>query len=168
MALSCWFIPQTRGCSIDPVHEDRRFRYAQARGIGENIARDAAAWICARIDSSLAGKGETVAVSVNPGPARNAALLSFHAAELPPNPALVDREGRSYPLQLLSDEGRSAVFFDERSTPRQLRFAMGMVKKGRLLELGVQSERASWQTASILRIDLELAQNGFSPFDWDA
>ncbi len=33
------------GCSIDPVHDDMRYRYAQARGLAANIADDAARFI---------------------------------------------------------------------------------------------------------------------------
>jgi alpha-mannosidase len=156
------------GCSIDEVHEDMRFRYAQARGLGENVAAQAAAAIAAQVDSSFAGSGETVAVAVNPGPSRSAALLSFPAENLPVDPVLVDAEGRRHPVQLLSEEGGSAVFFDEHFTTRQLKFVMGMVKEGKLLEFSVTDARASWESQSVLRIDLQLVERGYSRFDWNA
>jgi hypothetical protein len=157
------------GCSIDQVHEDMRYRYAQARGLGENIAREAAATLVSRVDCSWAEAAETVAVAVNPGPGCTDALLSFPVVRLPPDPVLVDREGRPHPLQLLSADAASAVFFDERFTPRQLTFAMGMVKHGKLMELSVTEARASWESKpSVLRIDLELVERGHTAFDWDA
>jgi alpha-mannosidase len=54
------------GCSIDAVHDDMRFRYAQARGIAENIVGDAAAALAARLDTSAGG-----VVALNPGPSRS-------------------------------------------------------------------------------------------------
>jgi alpha-mannosidase len=156
------------GCSIDAVHEDMRYRYAQARGLGENVVRQAGAYLASQADSSFARPGETVAVALNPGPSRVAALLSFPAGRLPPDPVLVDREGRPHAVQLLSAEGGSAVFFDERFTPRQLTFAMGMVKHGKFLELSVVDAKASWEDPSVLRIDLELVERGHSEFNWDA
>ena len=156
------------GCSIDQVHDEMRYRYGQARGIAENVAAEAAQALASRADTSFAGPGETMAVAVNPGPARRAAALLFPAARLPARPVMVDANGRRFPVQLLSEEGGGAVFFDERFTPRQLRFAMGMVRDGRILEYSVHDARASWETPSVLRIDLELTQHGFSRFDWDA
>jgi len=162
------------GCSIDAVHEDMRYRFAQARGLGENIARQAASEVAARVDCSWAdagdaGAAETIAVAVNPGPSRTGALLSFPAVRLPPDPVLVDRDGSSHPVQLLSAGAGSAVFFDERFSPRQLRFAMGMVKQGKIMELSVVEAKTSWESRpSILRIDLELVERGHSAFDWNA
>ena len=156
------------GCSIDEVHEDMRYRYAQARGLAANVASDAAAWLASRADTSFAGTGEAVAVALNPGPARRGALLSFSAPAVPPNPELVDREGRVHPGQLLSEEGGSAIFFDERFSPRQLKLAMGMVKDGTFLEFSVQKASASWESPTVLRVELELGSKGFSAFDWNA
>ena len=157
------------GCSIDAVHEDMKYRYSQARGVGENVASEAASTIGSRVDASFAGDGETVAVAINPGPSRSNALLSFPASNLPVDPVMVDGEGLRHPLQLLSEEGGSAIFFDERFTPRQLKFAMGMVKDGKILELSVLNARASWEEhPSVLRVDLELVERGYSQFDWEA
>lgn len=156
------------GCSIDPVHEDMKYRYAQARGLAHNCAADAAAAIAARVDASFAASGATVAVALNPGPARRNALLSFPAAEVPDNPVLLDREGGRHSAQVIVEGGGSSFFFDERFTPRQLTFVMGMVKHGEILTFKVRGAKATWESESILRIDLELADKGFSGFDWDA
>jgi alpha-mannosidase len=156
------------GCSIDQVHEDMRYRFAQARGLAANIAADAARTLADRVDSSFAAAVATMVIALNPGPARKSALLSCPVAELPADPVLVDREGAAHPVQVLAEQGGSAVFFDERFTPGQLRFAMGMVKDGKLLEFTVRDARASWEGPSVLRIDLELAERGYSGFDWNA
>jgi len=44
---------------------------------------------------------------------------------------------------------------------------MGMVRDGKILELSVQDARASWEDyPSVLRIDLELVERGYSRFEW--
>lgn len=153
------------GCSIDPVHDDMRYRYAQARGLAKNIADDAARYIAGRIRGPFA-QAETV-VAVNPAPARTARALSFAAAEVPARAVLQNAAGELLPVQAVSESGEPALFFDERFRPAQLRLAMGLVRNGQIMSYRIQNARTSWESDSVLRVDLTLAEGGAAGFDWN-
>lgn len=53
------------GCSIDLVHEDMKYRFSQARQIGERLGREATQQIAAHIEGGV-GEGELRVVVFNP------------------------------------------------------------------------------------------------------
>jgi mannosylglycerate hydrolase len=153
------------GCSIDAVHDDMKYRYAQARGLAANIAGDAARFIA----RALGGPADRESIAcVNPGPARTARALSFPVPEVPERPVLQDTTGELVPVQVNLETGESALFFDEHFKPAQLRLAMGLVRDGQIMSYRIQDARTSWESDSVLRVDLSLAEGGVSSFDWNA
>lgn len=154
------------GCSIDAVHQDMRYRYAQARALALNAAADAARFIADKMGG--ARTPSNVVVAVNPAPARTARALSFACGEAPPEPVLQDPAGGLLPVQIVSESGESALFFDERFRPAQLRLALGLVRNGEIMSYRVHDARTSWESESVLRVDLTLAEGGVSGFDWNA
>jgi alpha-mannosidase len=153
------------GCSIDSVHDDMRYRYAQARGLAKNIADDAARYIAGRMRGPFT-PAEAI-VAVNPAPARSARALSFEVAEVPARPVLQNAAGHLFPIQVVSESGEPALFFDERFRPAQLRLAMGLVRNGQIMSYRIQNARTSWESDSVLRVDLSLAEGGAAGFDWN-
>ncbi len=153
------------GCSIDAVHDDMKYRYAQARGLAANIADDAARFIAGTMGAPAA-TGEAF-VAVNPAPARTARCLSCAVAEVPPRPVVQDAAGTLFPAQAVSESGESALFFDERFKPAQLRLALGLVRNGEIMSYRISGARTSWESASVVRVDVTLAEGGESRFDWN-
>jgi alpha-mannosidase len=162
------------GCSIDPVHEDMKYRYAQARGLARNIADDAARFVAGRLGGLAARGGPGVSsaqggivVGINPAPARMARALSFTVAEIPVRAVLQDAAGELFPVQTISESGEPALFFDERFRPAQLRLALRLVRNGEIMSYRIQDARTSWESDSVLRVDVTLAEGGASGFDWN-
>ncbi len=78
-----------------------------------------------------------------------------------------DAEGGLSNVQIVSQSGESALFFDEHFRPAQLRLAMGLVRNGEVMSYRIQDARTSWESDSVLRVDLSLAEAGASSFDWN-
>jgi mannosylglycerate hydrolase len=154
------------GCSIDPVHDDMRYRYAQARGLARNVVEDAARHIAGRLGTPSA-RGQAVVV-LNPGPARRARAISFTVADMPAQPVLQNAAGELFRVQASTESGEPALFFDERFRPAQLRLAMGLVRNGEIMSYRIQNARATWESETVLRVDVMLAEGGASGFDWNA
>ncbi len=152
------------GCSIDAVHDDMKYRYAQARGLAAHIADDAARFIAGRLSAS-SSRGAAI-VAVNPGPARTG-VLSFTAADVPDRPVLEAAGGELFAVQAVSESGEPALFFDEKFRPAQLRLAMGLVRNGEIMSYRIQDARTSWESDTVLRVDLTLAEGGAASFDWN-
>ncbi len=146
------------GCSIDAVHDDMRYRYAQARGLAAHIADDAARFIAGRL-SAPPSPGAAV-VAVNPGPARRGGVLGFTASDVPDRPVLQAADGELFPVQAVSESGEPALFFDEKFRPAQLRLALGLVRNGEIMSYRIQDARTSWESDTVLRVDLTLAESG--------
>ena len=153
------------GCSIDAVHDDMKYRYAQSRALARNAAEDAARFVAGKL-SGVAGIPEAHVV-VNPAPSRIGRAMSFAVARVPDSPVIQDAEGRLSAVQAVSASGEPALFFDERFRPAQLRLAMGLVRNGEIMSYRIQDARTSWESDSVLRVDLVLAEGGGSGFDWN-
>lgn len=154
------------GCSIDRVHEDMRYRYAQASDLAALVAADAAAAWAAALDLGFAGTSGVVA-ALNPGPARTLADLTFQIPDWRAGSWLEDSQGRAYALQAESvTGGGSATIFEERFTPGQVQFALGMVKDGKIPGWSILSARATDEAPGLVRVELDLTEAAFTPFDW--
>ena len=167
------------GCSIDRVHRDMEYRYAQARDIAANVEASASAAIAGIVDTSAAS-GDTAIVVLNPGPRRGLRLVSIEVPASLPDPVVVGPEGRAYRAQSIaggsggrdSDPGHegggeSSLFFDERFKPAQVKLALGLVRGGELMNYRIAGASTSWESPGVLRVDLELSDAALgSTFDW--
>ncbi|HTX71761.1 MAG TPA: hypothetical protein VMC79_02960, partial [Rectinemataceae bacterium] len=157
------------GCSIDSVHEDMRYRYAQARAIAAAVAESAESSLAALVGSSSIPDGDGSGfVVVNPGPARAHTLVSARIASLPPAAVVVGPAGQLFPVQILPGAG-GGIFFDERFKPGQIKLALGLVRGGELMNYRITDASLREESATVIRVDLELSTaRGETGFDWDA
>ena len=160
------------GCSIDRVHRDMAYRYAQARDLASNIAASSAAAIAGLVDSSKAGAEGRAILVLNPGPRRKGALAAIELPSLPPDPVIVDSESVARRVQAVAvnaDSGGTPIFFDERFKPAQLKLALGLVRGGELMSYRITDAALSAESKGVLRVDLELSDaRRASAFDWSA
>ncbi len=164
------------GCSIDRVHEDMKYRFAQARSIADNVAASAAAEIAGQIDtvSALRGAGEPPAgamavVVLNPGPRRGVRLVELEIPSPPSHPIMIGPGGEPHDVQTIIGEGGSTVFFDEHFKPGQIKLALGLVRGGELMNYRITGASLSRESTAVLRVDLELSDaRQHTSFDWES
>ena len=168
------------GCSIDRVHRDMEYRYAQARDIAANVEASASAAIAGIVDTSAAS-GDIAIVVLNPGPRRGLRLVSIEVPTSLADPVVVDPEGKTYRTQSVAggsggrdfdpghERGESSLFFDERFKPAQVKLALGLVRGGELMNYRIAGASMSRESPGVLRVDLELSDAALgSTFDWPA
>jgi len=155
------------GCSIDRVHRDMEYRFAQARDIAANIDRSSSAAIPGIVDTKAAADAPAIVV-LNPGPRRGKRLAAIELPSPPPDPVVADPEGVVRRVQSTdAGRGESSLFFDERFKPAQVRLALGLVRGGELMNYRITDASMSIESAGVLRVDLELSDSGqASTFDW--
>jgi mannosylglycerate hydrolase len=156
------------GCSIDRVHEDMRYRFAQAEDLGRNARSDSLATLARAVDSSFV-TGEQAVIGLNPGRARSEAELSFEIADFRPGSWIEDEEGRRYPVQARSLAGGDSVIFQESFKPGQLRFALRLVKDGSVPMVAgrIRDARLIAESPTLARVELEFSEAAFGRFDWE-
>jgi alpha-mannosidase len=111
------------GCSIDAVHEDMRYRFAQTREIGERLALESTRRLAASVTGSLAGSERRVVV-FNPLP-RDFNGVADLTLDTPPDwPTFVQGMVRSEPLpafRVFGPDGQELPYQRLDQTPNRVR-----------------------------------------------
>lgn len=111
------------GCSIDEVHEDMKFRFAQCRQIGERVASEALRLLAASVAGEV-GKNELRVLVANPLPrpldepveltlqipAEWRCFNEFFGFEVKPGFRIHDATGREIPYQRLAQDPNRTKF----------------------------------------------------------
>lgn len=154
------------GCSIDEVHQDMQYRYAQGLQIGQMVAGEAAEALAHCCDTRFAAGGNAVVV-YNPGQGREEELASATVYGLPPQGAeMMDAGGNRYPIQ--AKAGDPTTVFEVLLAPWQVRMYMGMANDRKILHYYINGASLTRENAETYRIDLRLGHQPEGGFDFEA